>query len=253
MLPDQFQIHQWLKPETFPASCAGEVHLWKVSLDEPVEWNQLREILSSPERQRAARFYFKKDEQEYSLTRAALRKIIGDYINLPPDRIEFSYETNGKPALAKHLSYFNLKFNVSHTKGMALIAIGFRQRVGVDIEFIRPDLVTAQTARLFFSAEEFEIFQKLPEAARVKSFFLCWTRKEALVKATGDGLAYPLNQLHIPTLNPNELSRTIKVKEKRDTNWEIHDLLIDENYAAALAIEKKGSAIKKWSYDFAEN
>jgi 4'-phosphopantetheinyl transferase len=210
------------------------VHVWPVSLygeDSVVE--RFQGLLASDEMDRAERFRFARLRRSFILARGALRILLGRYLNAAPGDIEFSYGPKGKPALRTD---HRLQFNASHSGDVALFAFTMDCEIGVDVEAIRtmPDI--EDVAKRFFCAEETEDLLSLPPDQREQGFFLCWTRKEAYIKATGDGLSTPLDAFRV-TLHPDAAAGMIHLE--RDPiaaqAWTLQDLTPAPGYAAALA------------------
>jgi 4'-phosphopantetheinyl transferase len=212
------------------------VHVWPVSTlapDTVVE--RFESLLSPDEIERAARFRFEHLQRSFILARGALRVLLGRYLNTAPRELEFSYGSKGKPALAApHIS--QLQFNASHSGGLALFAFTMDCELGVDVESIRrmPDI--EDVAKRFFCAEETAELMSLPAAEREHGFFLCWTRKEAYIKATGEGLSMPLDGFRV-TLRPHEPAGFVHFAcdPIAAQAWTLHDLTPAPRYAAALA------------------
>src|SRR5262249_7235080 len=147
------------------------------------------ELLAADESSRAGRFAFDHLRHSFTLARGAMRILLGHCLNAPPESIVFAYGAKGKPSLA---APSRVRFNTSHSGDLALFAATLDCELGVDIEHARamPDL--EEIATRFFSAEEKSDLLALPPDQREAAFFRCWTRKEAYIKAIGDGLAVPL-------------------------------------------------------------
>src|ERR1700686_5057461 len=185
----------WSQASSPPALQADHVHIWKVRLDGPAIANSEESFFSSDETARAGRFHFERDRGRFIRCRSALRRLLGEYLALPAPSIRIKYLTNGKPQVDAEQNPRSLQFNVSHSAELALIAVGAignEKQLGVDIEKIRGDVATNLLSERFFSSLEREGLRWLPEHLRVPGFFACWTRKEALLKETGDGLFVPL-------------------------------------------------------------
>jgi len=211
------------------------VHVWPVSIQAPdAVVEQFRAVLTPDETDRAGRFRFPHLQRAFILSRGVLRLLLGRYLNTAPGAIEFSYGSKGKPALAA--SENRLQFNASHSGDLALYAFTMDCEIGVDVEAIRPMPDIEDVARRFFCVEETAELMALPSAQREHGFFLCWTRKEAYIKATGDGLSTPLDTFCV-TLHPGEPAAMIHLK--RDPTaaraWTLHNLIPAPGYAAALA------------------
>jgi 4'-phosphopantetheinyl transferase len=214
----------------------GEVHVWRRSLARYEEVDVLACVLSEDERLHAARFVFERDAARYIIGRATLRQILGAYLAIAPDRIAFSYGSHGKPALA--FPREPLTFNVSHSGDLALYAVSWGRRVGVDIEQARHvDDLHGLAAQVFAPAEREEL-TSLPADQRTPAFFAGWTRKEAFVKAVGDGLSHPLDTF-VVSLDPAKPARLVAVGDTPGAacGWSLHALAADVGYSAALVAE----------------
>jgi 4'-phosphopantetheinyl transferase len=240
----------WLEapwPPPFPTS---RVDVWRVRLDEPVTAGAEGSVLSPDEIARASRFHFEKDRIHFSQCRSALRVLLAGYLAIPATEVRFEYLTSGKPQLAAEQNPWALQFNVSHSAAMALIAVGSEHRLGVDIEKIRDDVDTTSLAERFFSLRERAGLQALPDHLRVPGFFACWTRKEAFLKATGDGLSFPLADFSVtthPDLDPAlEEIRGNTVARKQ---WFLADLSVFEGYCATVALERSHSRLETYAWN----
>jgi len=166
-----------------------EVHTWSARLDVPPEtWARLYATLSQDERDRSARFRFARDRLRFVAARGTLRALLGRYLRTRPGRIRFSYNAFGKPELSPAFGS-RLRFNLSHSAGLALIAITRDAAIGVDVEYIQPHPDYAEIARGVFSAAELDELDRLPSDVYPLAFLSCWTKKEASLKARGEGLA----------------------------------------------------------------
>jgi 4'-phosphopantetheinyl transferase len=210
------------------------VHVWPVSIyGEDSVVKRFQGFLASDEMDRAERFRFAHLRWSFILTRGALRILLGRYMNAAPRDIQFSYGSKGKPALrADH----RLQFNASHSGDVALFAFTMDCEIGVDVEAIRPMPDMEDVAKRFFCAEETAELMSLPPDQREQGFFLCWTRKEAYIKATGDGLSTPLDAFRV-TLLPGAAAGMIHLERNliAAQAWTLQDLSPAPGYAAALA------------------
>lgn len=156
-------------------------------------------LLSGDEAARAARLVFPLHRARWIASRAFLRRVLAARAGCGPREVRFAYGPGGKPALAHPAG--QLEFSLSHAEGYAACAVTGGDAVGMDLEVVRPVQDFAAVAARFFSARENEDLLALPESDRLRAFFECWTRKEAFLKATGDGLARPLDSFSV-TLGP---------------------------------------------------
>lgn len=218
-------------------STPAEVHVWRVPLDCPaLEIQRLTELLNPDERERAGRFVFPCDRDRFIAGRARLRLLLGRYLSKDPAALEFRYGYAGKPDLAAPA----FPFNVSHSDGLALIAIGGPGRLGIDLERIRPRSVP-DSFRSFFAPAEEAAIDALPLELRERAFFACWTRKEAYIKGRGDGLSFGLDRFEV-SVAPDLPAKLLRVYDDPDETgrWEIHSLDPAPEYAAAIAVEGHG-------------
>jgi 4'-phosphopantetheinyl transferase len=233
-------------PRTFPA---GRVDVWRVRLDERETADSGASILSPDEVARAGRFHFEKDRLHFSRCRSVLRLLLAGYLQVPAADVRFDYLPGGKPRLVAEQNPRALQFNVSHSANMALIAVGSERRLGVDIEKIRDDIDTDSLAELFFSLRERAGLQALPDHLRVQGFFACWTRKEAFLKATGDGLSFPLADFSVtthPDLDP--AIEEIRGNTETRTRWFLRDVNVVDGYRATVAGEGAFSSLETYTH-----
>ena len=225
---------EWLISPASPVLAEDEVHVWKVDLSASVADVRL---LSRDEHERAARFHFEKDRQHFKAARSALRIILGRYVKVPPGSLEFGQTEYGKPFLTNPEAA-GVLFNLSHSGEIAVIAVTRDREVGVDVEFARPDFATNEVAEHFFSVAEIYTLSGLEPHLRTQAFFNCWTRKEAYVKARGEGLSMPLDVFDV-SLAPDVPAAMLsnRVDKSEPLHWIFHDLQIDSDYAGALVIE----------------
>jgi 4'-phosphopantetheinyl transferase len=230
----------WQPPPSELALAGADVHVWRVALDPPAEAvAALAHTLSDDERDRAARFHFDRDRIAFTVARGTLRTLAGRYLAAPPARLAFGYRERGKPYLA---APGGLRFNVSHSGQRALLCFARDREVGVDIELRRALTDLLALARTAFSPAEYAALCRLPEAAHPDAFFACWSRKEAFIKATGEGVA----QLAAFDVNlaPGEPARLLRIDGEPPgaSRWSIHDLPAIPGYAAALVVERRDGA-----------
>jgi 4'-phosphopantetheinyl transferase len=225
---------------------AEEIHVWYRLLDQPIpNATALFELLSADERERARRYRFDQHRNEFILTRATLRILLGSYLDKHPEHLAFSYSAQGKPSLANQPT--DMSFNVSHTEGLAALAFARGREIGVDVEKLRPECDAGKLARRFFSASERQAISHFSGRALHEAFFRCWTRKEAFIKAKGGGLSIPLDQFDVAVAEgePAALLGT-RPDPTEVSRWMLQDLPAKAGYAGALAISvlpvEQGSA-----------
>ncbi len=201
------------------------VDIWKIPLDIPeTEVRDRRLLLSPQECERADRYRFDRHRHYFITARATLRQILSRYVDLAPEKICFEVGDRGKP----FLPHSCVRFNVSHSGNVAVVAIAIDREVGIDIEQVR-SVEVEQLARRFFSHNEYAAICDLEASDRLAAFFAYWTCKEAYLKGTGEGLR---------GLSDIEICLTRKEPKivRGDKNWQLQQLDIEEGYAAAVAI-----------------
>jgi len=244
MLSEEGSI--WVTPPSSPSLETGTVHVWRISLDQPFESLQhFRRILEPDELNRASRFHFEKHRQHFIVARGFLRAVIARYLEMQPEALRFSYGAYGKPALA---SEHVLRFNLSHSHEIALLAVALDAELGVDVEHIRADFASEEIARRFFSRAEVEVFNALPKEEQVAAFFRCWTRKEAYIKAIGKGLSQALDAFDV-TLAPGVQAALLRAEEDNVKRWWMSNVDVGEGYAGALAVERPVAEVRFFRQD----
>lgn len=176
-----------------------EIHLWYGCIDQAKKHIYVfKQMMANNEMKRARNFYFTEDRSSFIVSRGILRTILACYVSIDPINIQINYGKHGKPFLDSIGTKSNIQFNLSHSKNILVIAISLGQSVGVDIEKIRKLADLDMLVATICSQHEKDQFKKLPDTEKLLSFFRCWTRKEAYIKAIGTGLHTPLDQLTVP-------------------------------------------------------
>jgi 4'-phosphopantetheinyl transferase len=227
----------------------GEIHVWRACLDcEDKMLLQFEATLTSDEKARADRFFFQRDRKSFVITRGILRELLARYLNRTPPQLEFDYNPQGKPFLHSDLIGRPVQFNVSHSHGLALFAFSVGRHLGVDIELIRPNSAGDEIAERYFSPQEVMELRALPLRLRDEGFFLCWTRKEAYVKARGEGLHIPLVSFHV-SLTPGQPER---LQSPDSSNWSLLSLRPSPEHVGALVGEGRNWRLRCWDWNAAE-
>jgi 4'-phosphopantetheinyl transferase len=172
----------------------------------------LAPLLSDVERQRASRFAFDRDRRRFTVARARLRQLLSARLDVRPEAVELTCGAHGKPSLAGRFADSDLRFNVSHSDDVAVYALSRGREIGIDVEAVRAVPDADDIAARFFSRRENEAYRTLDPCDRPLGFFNCWTRKEAFIKALGDGLYHPLDRFDV-SLSPGEPARILRVED----------------------------------------
>jgi 4'-phosphopantetheinyl transferase len=241
---------EWSLASPVAELASDEVHIWGVNLEVTEFWiSQLEGTLSVEEKERAGRFYFERDRRAFTVGRGLLRTFLGCYLGKDPTKIEFEYNRYGKPLLS---AGDGIQFNVSHSGNIALLAFVRDRGIGVDVEYKRPEADYIKIAERVFSSEELAELASLPGGRRQEAFFNGWSRKEAYIKAHGQGVSLPLDQI-VVSISPDEPAQLLNIKGTFDTpaRWQLRELKLGPYYAAAVIVEGSGWQLvcRQWSPD----
>jgi len=238
----------WAAPPPSPLLGAGEVHVWRASADRsPPDVERLASSLSSDERARAARFVFERDRTSFQVAHGALRDLLGRYLAVEPGRLEFLAGPHGRPELAAPAAD-GLSFNLSHSGGVVLVAVTRGRRIGVDVERVRPLRDLLALSRRFFQPAEDEALRLAAPEALPSKFFELWTAKEAIIKATGEGLS-GLEGVEL-ALALGAPPAALKVSGSPDGagRWVVKPLQAGPEYRAALAADSAGFSLRTFEW-----
>lgn len=241
---------RWRTPRPEMSLADGEVHVWRVPLERPVgEFVQLQTILAPEERTRAAAFFFEKDRHHWTVARATLRLLLGRYLQAEPHRLQFTANEYGKPTLTPPFADTHLHFNLSHSGTLALYAFAYDRQLGVDVEYMRTGIDYQDLAAHYFSLSECATLHVLPAPLQEEAFFLCWTRKEAYIKARGMGLSLALDQFDV-SLTPGEPAVLLDSREEPGAaaRWSLQNLVPGPQYAGALAVASHDWELCCWQW-----
>jgi 4'-phosphopantetheinyl transferase len=213
------------------------VDVWTCSLQTaPSVENACYELLSPEERDRASRYRAGKPRTDFVLTRGNLRSLVARYLAVAPHHVAFGFSSHGKPFLH---GPSDLRFNVSHTDGLALLAFVRTHEIGIDVEKITPEPDVRKLAERFFSIHERRALEPLAGEELRAAFFRCWTRKEAYVKARGEGLSVPLHEFDVSVAaGDNRALLATRPDPTEAQRWTLQDLRTAPGYAAALAFRE---------------
>jgi 4'-phosphopantetheinyl transferase len=196
-------------------------------------------VLSDAERQRANRFALDRDRSRFTVARSSLRQLLGARLNVRPDSVELVYGKRGKPALARRFAASGLRFNLAHSDDVAVYAFSRGHEIGIDVETLRVLPDADDVAASFFSRRENEVYRSLAPRDKPLGFFNCWTRKEAFIKALGDGLYHPLDRFDV-SLAPGEPARILRVGHIPGDlcGWMLHSFSPGSGLIGAVVVRK---------------
>jgi 4'-phosphopantetheinyl transferase len=239
-----------LKPSRFPglALDVAEVHLWQASLDgRPADI--FESFLSPDELERANRFHFLQDRTHFVVARGLLRNLLAAYLGVNCAELRFSYGAKGKPFLLTE-GQTPVNFNLSHSHGRAAFAFSRGLELGVDLEYVKDDFDVELIANRFFSRAEVLALRTVTAELRKQAFFTCWTRKEAYIKARGEGLSMPLDKFDV-SLKPDEPAALLNnYREEREVErWSMKAIPAREGYVGALVVEGHDWQLKSFSLE----
>jgi 4'-phosphopantetheinyl transferase len=238
----------WQHPHTHPEIAQGDVHVWRVALDDSRNIDAHFAFLSTHEQQRAARFYFRAHRLRYVIAHGALRALLSQYTLLPAAALELIDGPHGKPEFATSVTSLphELHFNLSHSADTALVAVSRTGPVGVDVEFWRPDVQHLAVAERFFSSRERVSLSALRgDAALMRGFFAAWSRKEAYLKATGFGISRGLHHFDV-SLAPDAPAEILedRLDASATNRWAMANIEAGPSYSAAVVATRPVAAIK---------
>lgn len=229
----------WLTPPPALELPPGELHVWRANLERPeAERAQFWAWLSAEERERAGRFRLENGRFHYIVGRGLLRQLLGSYLGVPPHSLRFASGPNGKPHLT---DYAQFSFNVAHGQGRLLLGFCREADLGVDIEQIRLPQRADRVAQRFFAPAEYAVFAAAPPEQQAEVFFNCWTRKEAYIKATGEGLACPLHTFEVSlAVGETAVLRSIRGSAELAAAWSLYSLAPYPGYRGAALVAGRG-------------
>jgi 4'-phosphopantetheinyl transferase len=228
----------------------NEAHIWRLEPEPLIDVSRYLELLSGEERDRAARFRFAHLTHSFIVDHGRMRLILGAYAGIAPQKLEFRFNEFGKPDLANCSE--PLRFNLSHTAGLSVLAICVDAAVGVDVEAVRPMDDWRDVAQSHFSRSEIAALDETASSDRRNAFFRCWTRKEAFLKAHGRGLSIPLDSFAV-SVAAEAMPQLLEClwDEEETKRWSLLSLDVGMNFAGALAVAGKGWRLR--NFDWAED
>jgi 4'-phosphopantetheinyl transferase len=240
----------WPAGPADPAPSAGAVRVWAASLNPDSRTLKAYEcVLSASERERVAAFKFEWHRRRFIAGRGLLRTVLAGCLKMGPEEVEFAIGPKGKPVLGGRAATAGPQFNLAHSQDLALLAVTRVGPVGVDVECIRPVKDSGGLVKRFFSAGESEVFQGLDEALKPAAFMNLWTRKEALLKSTGEGITNRLGEVEV-TFLPGEPARLVAVSgdESAAREWTLHELQPARGFTGAVAVRAREIRLECWRW-----
>lgn len=221
----------WQDPlESLPQLVPGQLHLWRFSLNaQPETYRTHQSYLSSDELARADRLLDPQKQHDFTVGRSCLRQLLSNYLDLPPQKINFSYNSSGKPFIAGKNSG-QLAFNLSHSGSRAILAVTIAAEIGVDIEMVDPDLNFQSSASRYFTPVEIGELQDVATHRQRRQFYRIWTRKEAVLKMIGSGFSSP---------HPG--------KDLLQNCW-LNNMFVAGNTVSAVAINRNINSVFKYNF-----
>lgn len=251
LLNSPAEIIEWPSSSTAPPLASGEVHVWAVSLDiTSGALKILAATLSPDEKERAGKFKFEKHRNRFIAGRGVLRRILGEYVQAKSETLRFSCSANGKPALADEFASGGIHFNLAHSEDLALVAVTRIGVIGVDVECIRTIKEMDRLVVRFFSERETELFGKVRPDEKPAAFFNLWTRKEALLKATGEGITRSLSLVEVGFL-PGERARVLAIAgdASKAAQWTLRELTPGPGFVGAVAVKAQDVNVQCGRWD----
>jgi 4'-phosphopantetheinyl transferase len=245
----------WTPARPIPPLDDGEVQVWRLRVDLEGHTRAaaiaIAETVTADERERAARFRQEADRQRFLQGRLLLRTFLGHHLGIAPRDVAFVNGEFGKPEVQRPAGAGVLRFNLAHSGEWLLFAIARDRKLGVDVEQHRAMSDAIQIARRFFAPPEVEALEALDPARHHDTFFRVWTRKEAIVKATGQGISAGLDRFAVSADVRDEVTLRGLDGDPSWDRWTIRGLDMPTNYTAAVAYDRRdGGAVTLTRYEW---
>jgi 4'-phosphopantetheinyl transferase len=225
------------------ALAPGEIHLWLALYERCSDERLLglrRELLNGAEREQESRFCFAADRRQYVCTRALVRRVLSRYTAVDPADWVFTRNAYGRPEIAHPRALAgDLSFNISHTRGLIVLAVARHGALGVDVENIATRAAALDIAERFFAPEEVAALTAVPPHQQHNRFFEYWTLKEAYVKARGMGFSLPLDQFSFHYPDNRAVAISIRPELTDDpARWQFWQIQPTPQYLVAVCAER---------------
>lgn len=240
---------QWIKTNKVSALTINTLHIWRLRLHlDLTNINDLWQMLSKDEQQRAQRFVRPQDQAKFVQVRGHLRMLLGQYLNVRGETLAFEYGEYGKPQLTVPCNALNLQFNVSHSHDLALIAITQAVAVGVDLEQVNSAANYIDISDRFFTPAEHQVLLQHPQTQQCQAFFRLWTRKEACIKALGGSIAHALDQIAVAQGLDQPITEIKVIEPSQPGQLFLQNLSLGSRYAGAVATPQPLPYLYTWEW-----
>lgn len=232
----------------------GEVHAWAFALEPgSATIRSCLAILGPEEKSRALRFHFEHDRVQYVVAHGVLRRLLARYLGTEPAALTFSTTSHGKPCLEGLQARAGIQFNLSHSAGLGVAVFSQEGPVGVDVEALRPLSDASALVARFFSRRERELFESLSESEKTAAFYRLWTRKEAWLKATGEGISELLHLVEVSFCSDEEAHfLALPPWAQSLGSWNLYPLNPAAGFTGALAASVRAERVLCQSWRHAD-
>jgi 4'-phosphopantetheinyl transferase len=237
---------EWPSPAGGVALPPDEVHVWRIAVAAGAAGAAAVETLSEAERARAGKLHFAADRDRFVASHVALRGILASYLETMPSSLAFGAGPHGKPFVDAPAPGRSLRFSLSHSGDIALVAVSREREVGVDVERVRPRDDFDGFAARYFSPRERAALAGVAPDDRLRAFFEIWTLKEAYLKACGDGLLRELDAFDVTVADAQPRLLAVRDRPGDEARWTLRRLALDDGHTAALAAEGPASRLRRW-------
>jgi len=219
----------------------NEAHLWVVRpemITSKMILEASMDALSDQEQERYRRFRFAEDRHRYLVSHAFVRNVLSQYAEIAPAAWVFSQSDHGRPEVANP-GLSDIRFNLSHTSGLAACLVTSACDCGVDVERVHIRHSPVDVAKRMFSNAEAEYMQRLEGQDQLNYFFTRWTLREAYTKALGTGIAFPTHKLNFVIRSATDIDIEFQADiEDNQEHWQFEIFYLSDEHVAATAIKR---------------